>query len=51
MQPVVSEVFYCVPYPHWEHLGFYGRRTVYHTDGTDRNPFEVVIELKGTVAF
>jgi hypothetical protein len=31
-----------------EQLGFYGRQTIYHTDATDRNPFEVVIELEGT---
>jgi len=34
-----------------EQLGFYGRQTRYHTDATDRNPFEVVIELEGTDVF
>jgi hypothetical protein len=34
-----------------EQLGFYGRQTRYHTDVADRNPFEVVIKLKGTVVF
>jgi hypothetical protein len=34
-----------------EQLGFYGRRTRYHTDAADRNPFEVVIELTGIVVF
>ena len=34
-----------------EQLGFYGRWTRYHMDGTDRNPYKVVIELKGTVVF
>jgi hypothetical protein len=34
-----------------EQLEFYGRWRRYHVDGTDRNPFEVVIELKGTVVF